>query len=318
MRKQLAVSPRRPLPDCHVGEDLSGRCLTARRAVCRRFALSALLVLGCLSSGANAQEPPMQRQASGRPRSAAAAAAADEACAPSCRSGYACVRGQCVSKCNPVCGDGERCTNEGECVPAVVSSQAPPAPALSAGHSEPTETLTSAGSSNDLPNESSALAGVHRHDGFFLRLGAGPSLNLSGSGFGGAFEVALGGTIGRGIVVGAMSSPKVVHAVGFSADETAVFTFLGPFVDYYPDPSKGLHLLGGGGVASATFPGGKTNPAVSLELLAGAGYEWWVGNQWSIGLLGRISYLNPGGIESDIWGNSSLFLLNGMVSFTYH
>jgi hypothetical protein len=37
-------------------------------------------------------------------------------CVPDCRSGYTCLRGQCVSKCNPVCFDGEVCTDEGECV----------------------------------------------------------------------------------------------------------------------------------------------------------------------------------------------------------
>ncbi len=189
----------------------------------------------------------------------------------------------------------------------------------SSAQTEPAETLAIPSGAAAVPKGGEAFSHAHRHDGFFLRLGAGPSLNLSGSGFGGAFEIALGGTLGRGVVIGAMSSPKVVHAVGASGDETAVFSFVGPFVDFYPNPTKGLHLLGGGGVATATFPGGRTGPAaVSLELLAGAGYEWWVGDQWSIGRLGRVSYLNPGGIESDVWGGSSLFLANGMVSFTYH
>ncbi|MDQ3037669.1 MAG: hypothetical protein M3Y87_35075, partial [Myxococcota bacterium] len=34
-------------------------------------------------------------------------------CEPACRSGFACVRGECVSACNPACGAGERCTDEG-------------------------------------------------------------------------------------------------------------------------------------------------------------------------------------------------------------
>lgn len=37
-------------------------------------------------------------------------------CVPDCRTGYLCLHGQCVSKCNPVCFDGEICTDEGECV----------------------------------------------------------------------------------------------------------------------------------------------------------------------------------------------------------
>jgi hypothetical protein len=259
----------------------------------------------------------MQRRHGGR-RRGAVSTVDEKACVPDCRSGHLCVRGQCVSKCNPLCGDGERCSDEGECAPVAVSSQAPTTLAPSTGRAEFTEPLVSPGSLGRSVQDREALAGVRRHDGFFLRLGVGPSLSFSGSGYGGALEIAIGGTIGQGVAVGAMSSPKVVHAVGSSGNETAVFSFLGPFVDFYPDPTRGPHVLGGGGVATATFPGGKTDPAFSLELFAGAGYEWWVGNQWSMGLLGRLSYLNPGGIESDIWGNSSLFLFNGMVSFTYH
>lgn len=39
-----------------------------------------------------------------------------DACLPSCRSGFTCVGGQCVSACNPLCTAGERCTSEGECI----------------------------------------------------------------------------------------------------------------------------------------------------------------------------------------------------------
>jgi hypothetical protein len=37
-------------------------------------------------------------------------------CLPSCRSGYTCVSGQCVSLCNPICPVGEYCTERGECI----------------------------------------------------------------------------------------------------------------------------------------------------------------------------------------------------------
>lgn len=45
------------------------------------------------------------------------AADAEEECLPACRRGYVCVRGECVSACNPPCADGEVCTEERECVP---------------------------------------------------------------------------------------------------------------------------------------------------------------------------------------------------------
>lgn len=39
-------------------------------------------------------------------------------CEPACRDGFACVRGACVSACNPACAAGERCTSDARCVPA--------------------------------------------------------------------------------------------------------------------------------------------------------------------------------------------------------
>ena len=51
-----------------------------------------------------------------RPASPAAPPAGQDACFPPCRKSYVCVRGQCVSACNPPCSAGERCTAEGECV----------------------------------------------------------------------------------------------------------------------------------------------------------------------------------------------------------
>lgn len=42
--------------------------------------------------------------------------AGDAVCAPTCRSGFVCIAGDCVSACNPACGPGETCTSEGECL----------------------------------------------------------------------------------------------------------------------------------------------------------------------------------------------------------
>jgi hypothetical protein len=48
-------------------------------------------------------------------------------CAPPCRAGFMCHKGQCVSVCNPPCEAGERCTAEGECVPRQAEAPAPQA-----------------------------------------------------------------------------------------------------------------------------------------------------------------------------------------------
>jgi hypothetical protein len=38
-------------------------------------------------------------------------------CVPDCRDGFVCVKGECVSGCNPPCDEGERCTADGQCIP---------------------------------------------------------------------------------------------------------------------------------------------------------------------------------------------------------
>ena len=51
------------------------------------------------------------------------------ACYPPCRSGFVCYKGKCVSKCNPPCPNGQKCTDSGDCVslpkPETASSRQP-------------------------------------------------------------------------------------------------------------------------------------------------------------------------------------------------
>jgi hypothetical protein len=64
---------------------------------------------------------------------AGAPAAEEIECFPKCRSGYLCHEGACVSGCNPLCADDEKCTDAGECVPnatpvVTVPTAPPPTP----------------------------------------------------------------------------------------------------------------------------------------------------------------------------------------------
>lgn len=45
----------------------------------------------------------------------AAASSPAPACEPECSPGYVCVRGACVSACNPPCGAGQRCGADRTC-----------------------------------------------------------------------------------------------------------------------------------------------------------------------------------------------------------
>jgi hypothetical protein len=62
---------------------------------------------------------------------ASVAPAPARACEPDCSPGYTCLRGACVSACNPLCGAGERCGADRICRadPTVMSPA--PAPAAS-------------------------------------------------------------------------------------------------------------------------------------------------------------------------------------------
>jgi hypothetical protein len=69
-----------------------------------------------------AQEPPPPPP----PPPAAEQPPAPQPCVPSCRAGYACVDGRCLSPCNPQCPNAEVCTRNGLCLPAT----APPPPSV--------------------------------------------------------------------------------------------------------------------------------------------------------------------------------------------
>lgn len=84
----------------------------------------------------------------------------------------------------------------------------------------------------------------------------------------------------------------------------AVYVHLfGPLVDVYPWPNKGLHFLGAAGVGPlglerheegmgmfATRIPERSYSGSGGGFLLGAGYEGWVGAQWSLGGLLRVQY----------------------------
>lgn len=62
------------------------------------------------------------------PAIASAAPAVARVCEPDCSPGFTCLRGVCVSACNPLCGAGERCSADRICR----ADLSVPAPAVSA------------------------------------------------------------------------------------------------------------------------------------------------------------------------------------------
>lgn len=166
-------------------------------------------------------------------------------------------------------------------------------------------------------------AKVHNHDGFYLRMSfgvgymhdnfryetssaslptVGSDLKLSGGAV--AFDVLVGGTPAAGLVfgggiLGAVAPNPNVTSGGVSAPYRVDLNLVmvAGFVDWYPNSRDGFHLQGLAGIAGVSttdsngdnIRGTNRNPA-GIGLGLGVGYEWWIGNQWSMGVLGRVLY----------------------------
>lgn len=189
-----------------------------------------------------------------------------------------------------------------------------------------------------------AGAAPRTHDGFHLRLGMnlGP-LNVHETvevgaleqesdigGFGAGIDVLLGGTVapglvlGGGLVYGQVQDPKVeTGAVSANADGTMLFVGIPFFVTYYLlGPAEGLFvqgMLGGGAVDFVSTEGQSGgNDPTGLIVGLGVGYDFWIGNEWSVGPMARLVH---GALSAEANGakatDSTTFVTVG-AGFTYH
>jgi len=152
---------------------------------------------------------------------------------------------------------------------------------------------------------------VKMHSDDSPQLGGSVDGSLAGGGL--SFEFALGGTIAPGLVLGGgfwaigAGKPTMRHLEVGGAGQpnlspvSAGAGLLGPFVDYYVDPKKGLHFQGALGLGSVNVD--RINDASGLRVvdkknagglgfMLGGGYEWWVGEQWSLGGILRMVYVS--------------------------
>ena len=170
--------------------------------------------------------------------------------------------------------------------------------------------------------------GAETHNGFYLRvsLGAGglsmqreaegtaqselvysgdSSINAGAT----TFELSIGGTPGGGLALaGTLLTYRVQEPVlefdsGGEVDLGGPLDVivLGPSVDWFPNPNGGFHFGGTLGLAAATAetPSGSTferlggvGGAISLQV----GYDWWIGEEWSLGVQGRLTGM---GVEGE-------------------
>jgi hypothetical protein len=147
------------------------------------------------------------------------------------------------------------------------------------------------------------------HQGLYVRasLGSGPMTTLFSddllersrvTGSSGNFDLSMGGTPRPGLVVGGtlvysgMESEDVVRWGTTAPRDSRPWIgvgAVGPFLDYFPDAKRGLHLGGMVGLSwMALYAPGFVQ---ENERLAGGraaslwvGNDWWVARDWSLGV----------------------------------
>lgn len=197
--------------------------------------------------------------------------------------------------------------------------------------------------------------GARVHDGFYFRIASGLSVlderiaseEVAGStiqarnrGIAQLSDLALGGTVAPGWVIGGgIYSLDLITSTLHTRDNASgpippeldpglrSLPLIGPFVDWYPNVRGGFHAQAALGLATLV-PRVFGHPATSESeysavggaLIIGTGYEWWVGDEWSIGALSQLGLRVLRG--EDEAGRQWTHLITNSPSFcvsvTYH
>lgn len=175
-----------------------------------------------------------------------------------------------------------------------------------------------------------AKAEPRTHDGFYMQLSTGLgylSSSVEGGSFHGIaspFEALFGGTVGPVAIGGGIFSDYAL-SVSASSDAGPSFTYndlsmymvgAEAFGDIYIDPHGGFHIRPFIGYAALQFSyqGYTGNSPGGPIFGAGIGYDFWVGDEWSIGVLGRFGYA-PLKLEGSSFNTMDPAI---MASFTFN
>ena len=147
----------------------------------------------------------------------------------------------------------------------------------------------------------------HLHEGFYLRSSVGfgdyrasfsdgnrANLDFTERGNSLALDLLIGGSPSPGVSIGGALLLEPLFGADYQRYGNGIgshggfSTLVGPFIDGFPDATKGWHLGAMMGLAAQSFQNvnataGKTNTAGGLGGAAWFGYDFWVGNEWSVG-----------------------------------
>lgn len=159
-----------------------------------------------------------------------------------------------------------------------------------------------------------------QHEGFYLRIGGGlgalgadfdrEGFDASSGGTSLELEALVGGSPASGLSIGGGLLAGLQLGGEWEADDVVGNTsanlttiIVGPFADGYPHPRDGWHFGGLLGLASVSFdgPGGDGgSDALGVGGAGWAGYDFWVGPEWSIGAALRIDALRATNSDDDL------------------
>jgi hypothetical protein len=190
--------------------------------------------------------------------------------------------------------------------------------------------------------------GYHVHDGFYLRLAAGlggaktsistdsatyPNYGVGSVGL--SSDLWIGGTPWSGIAIGGLlglqlmrDSEMRIEGETTGDGMSASLVSLGAFIDAFPDPRRGLHLGGALFLAGIATKGDSHALADDLNvrdydggglgLSAWVGYMGWVGPEWSLGGLLKLSGASTRQDKDDVVREAQAYALSLSFTALYH
>ena len=185
-----------------------------------------------------------------------------------------------------------------------------------------------------------AAGGKRSHDGFFLRLSLGavdlyeswsPSAGGSGavfSGGGTSLETSIGKSLRPGLIVGglwqfvAVTDPNEAYqGTTYVVSGTDRFlNVMAAFVDYYPNPRRGLHVGGSAGLlvnSNLDRAYWTVSTDVGAAISARVGYDVFFSSRWSVGAFAQLQGYRYSSSEANVSSTSSGLLPALALAFTF-
>jgi hypothetical protein len=184
--------------------------------------------------------------------------------------------------------------------------------------------------------------GKERHDGFMLRLALGfggasmkekLSTSVAGvtsdqiSGVSGSFSVDVGGAVSDELVIHARLADfvivnptvKVAGMTSTAKDTTFGALLFGPAVSYYIMPAN-VYLTGAIGLSWLRYTNQNGDsaatdigPGINVDI----GKEWWVSDNWGLGVAARFWYTHVSGKDASIDYKDDFIGAGVLFSATY-